>query len=441
MLLASIVLLLLPGSLSAAQASQRPAPVASPAQALPANALPVHPDVTAEMMGLKPDAVVKSSLAWQTPNPVSVFSLAFSPDGKRLAVGGYNTVTLWNCETGKPELAPLKLNGAVLSLAFSPDGKTLAIGGGVAGRSAFALLFTPETGAKTVLEGHTDTVYSIVFAPNGESIATSSHDKTARIWNTKTGKERFQLKGHGEAVTGVAYSGDGKFLYTACMDRSVRRFDADTGTLLRTLSGHDKGINCILPHPDGKRLISVGEEPRLRWWNLERGEVERDDYGHNEAVTALVMSADKRRIASVSGDHHMIIWREGGGYNFSEEDAKDWLYAVAFRPNSKLVASAGAEGLIRLYETDDRRLRLTLLTIPTPSDKTEPLKWLSVTPEGFFDGSPQMTKSVSLFANGLAIKKIEVSPWSIGDSVLKAWKNEKLEPAKWKQPTPAVTPK
>ncbi len=390
---------------------------------------PLQMPLSAEAAGLKPGTSVQTAFGMKVPLPPAVFSLAFSHDGKRLAAGSEGQLLLWNCETGVPDKRPGKWQGALLTLCFSPDDERLAVGGGVPGRSALAQILDLKTGNRILLEGHTDTVYCAAFSPDGTRIVTTSHDKTARIWDARSGKMQVELKGHGEAVTCAVFSPDGKSLYTGCMDRSIRRYDSTTGTLMRTLSGHEKGIHCLLPHPDGNRLVSAGEEPRLRWWNLERGEVERDDYGHSEAVTAIAMSDDKRRIATVSGDKTLKVWGEGGGFSFSEDDAQDWLYAAAFRPKSKLLASAGAEGVIRIYETENRRLRLMLMASPA-ADPKQTFDWLALTPQGFFTGSSGWAGTVRLLANGTPLNPAFSAGLNVSDAVQKAWKDEKLAEAK-----------
>src|SRR5207244_1078622 len=113
-----------------------------------------------------------------------VNSLAFSPDGKRLATGCRDyTVKVWDAHTGQKQLI-LKGNptGAVRGVAFSPDGKRIASGGDLT-------VWDALTGQKIlILRGHTNAVMSVAFSPDGKRIASGSYDHTVKIWEPQTGR-------------------------------------------------------------------------------------------------------------------------------------------------------------------------------------------------------------------------------------------------------------
>jgi serine/threonine protein kinase len=94
-----------------------------------------------------------------------------------------------------------------------------------------------------VLSGHGDAVYSAAYSPDGSRIVTASIDKTARIWDARTGAELAVLSGHASVVYSAAYSPDGSRIVTASDDKTARIWDAGTGSQLAVLSGHGDRIN------------------------------------------------------------------------------------------------------------------------------------------------------------------------------------------------------
>ena len=87
------------------------------------------------------------------------------------------------------------------------------------------------------LKGHTSSVYSVAFAPDGKTLATGSRDGTVKLWDITTGKELATLKGHTEDVSSVAFAADGKTLATGSVDQTVRLWFAATDAEVAAQSG------------------------------------------------------------------------------------------------------------------------------------------------------------------------------------------------------------
>jgi streptogramin lyase len=368
-----------------------------------------------------------------------ITALAFSPDGKRLAVGGYRAVTVWDTEAGRPVGCLTGLSGSVLSLAFSPDGKHLAAAGGAPAESGEVRIY--DLGAKTLgsdtafktLAGHSDVVYSVAWSPEGTRLATGSQDRTARLWEWPSGKELKVLRDHSEAVTRVGFAPDGKSLYTASQDHNLRRTDASTGEAQRVFNGHGQPVLALAIKPDGSRILSSGVEPRLRWWNPDDGNTINYSDGHSAQVNELVFSKDGSRIASASADNTVRVWDGNGGFQRALEGASDWLYAVALSPDGRFVTGAGAEGIVYLWETETGRLRLRLLAWP-PVRASDAPEWAALTPEGYFDASLAWAAKLRLLLAGKPVAAPQLAGFLPSlrqpENVLKSWQGAALDPAK-----------
>ena len=161
----------------------------------------------------------------------TVSSMALSPDGHALALGCSGSLEIWDLDSGKP-LSQVARATSVICLAWSPDGKMLA--GGGFNRSVY--LWNATTGRRFgILGEHLDMVSGVAWSPDGRKLASCSGDQTIRVWNLSRGFPRLELKGHTDRVEGVAWSPDGKVLCSGSCDKTVRLWNAETCAMLAKL--------------------------------------------------------------------------------------------------------------------------------------------------------------------------------------------------------------
>jgi hypothetical protein len=118
------------------------------------------------------------------------------------------------------------------------------------------------------LLGHEDWVNSAQFSPDGKRIVTASSDKTARLWETESGKLLATLQGHEDWVNGAQFSPDGKRIVTASSDKAARLWEAESGKLVATLQGHEGSVYSAQFSPDGKRIVTASLDKTARLWTV-----------------------------------------------------------------------------------------------------------------------------------------------------------------------------
>jgi len=288
-----------------------------------------------------------------------VYSVAFSPDGERLATGSWDkTAKIWNVETGQEYLTLEGHANLVSSVAFSPDGKRLATGSD----DKTAKIWNVETGQEFLkLEGHANWVRSVAFSPDGERLATGSWDKTAKIWNVETGQEFLTLEGHADLVSSVAFSTDGKRLATGSIDGTAKIWDVETGQEFLALEGHVGQVWSVAFSPDLKWLATGSEVGTTKIWDVETGQEFLTLEGHVGQVWSVAFSADGKRLATGSWDNTAKIWKVETGQEYLKfEGHVSSVTPVVFSPDCKRLATGSPDDSPKIWDVETGRELLTL---------------------------------------------------------------------------------
>ena len=293
----------------------------------------------------------------QFPHGGRVFTLAYSPDGQRLASGGDdNTVRLWDI----PSQSDIRyLDGHtdwIKSVAFSPDGKLLAS----AGMDGFVKLWDPSSGIKLTSRKQGDRVESAVFSPNGEAFATSGNiDGFIDLWAVSGRNIRHvdRITEHPSLVSSVAFSPDGKKLASAGDDDTVRLWNVADSSEISIFTGHSKDVTSVAFSPDGKKLASGSKDNTVKFWEVFSGE-ELATLEHKGYVESVAFSPDGYTLASASSEYHndsgyyiIKLWEVSSQKTITTLKGHQYgVTTVAFSPDGKMLASSGLDGTILIWD-------------------------------------------------------------------------------------------
>jgi WD40 repeat protein len=241
------------------------------------------------------------------------------------------------------------LNGhtdTVQAVAFAPDGKVLASG---SDDRTIKLWEVPSGRILRSLTGHTGSVGSVAFSPDGGKLVTASDDKTIKLWDVATGQAIATLTEHTDYVTAVAFSPDGRLLVSASDDKTVILWEVATGRRLRTLEHPDR-VGSVAFSPTGEIIALAGDDKAIRLWKATTGELVRTLTGHTDRINEVRFSPDGGLLASASEDTTVKLWNWTDGQILRTlADHKEPVGAIAFSPSGQLLATASHDHTIKLW--------------------------------------------------------------------------------------------
>jgi WD40 repeat protein len=313
-----------------------------------------------------------------TGHSAPVFSLAFSPDSSVLASGSVDKrIILWDVKSREPLGPPLEGHThEVYSVAFSPDAKTLASGSCAQEDSGLCVEgeirlwdVQSHTPLAPPLTGHSASIESVAFSPDGETLASAScgvRDNENRrlcrrgeilLWDVAT-RQRLDppLIGHSDKAESVAFSPDGRMLASAGQDGAIILWDVTARQPLGPpLTGHSDKIESVAFSPDGLMLASAGQDDTVILWDVAaRRPLGPPLKGHSDWVLSVAFSPDGRMLASGGRDKTIILWdvatHQTIGSPLTGHDG--WIYSLAFSPDGNQLASNSGDNAILLRDAN-----------------------------------------------------------------------------------------
>lgn len=339
------------------------------------------------------DVTIHQEVALLTGNMGPVSSVAFSPDGSIIVSGNEDgTAWVWNRHTGK-HIQTFKISVSILSVAISPDGKTIATGNGEESEmgSIGTTLLDITTGKYLKSFGGPHEVLSVCFSPDGKTLASSGDDwdSNIRLWDVQTGTLLKTLKKRtafedfeGRDVNSVVFSPDGNTIAAGSGNGTIRLWNANTGEFIKYLVGHTKSVNSVVFSPNGNTLLSTGEDGACLW------DVNTGEYIEEVQIPAVsaAFSPDGKTCA-IGNEMGISIWNAhtfldrarltkniGSEDKFRGEDIGS-IGSVAFSPDGNTIVSCGGDN-IHLWDSHTNQHLKTLI------GHTEPVNSVVLSPDG-----------------------------------------------------------
>ena len=223
--------------------------------------------------------------------------------------------------------------------------------------------------------GHSQSVNSVTYSPDGQLLASGSSDRTIKIWRQdgtfiKSLAIPYDSNSQLTDVRSVAISPDGTLVAAG-----VEQYNASTqtdfgavqlwrildGQLVRNFNGYGQGVNSVAFSPDGQYLASGSSDRSVRVWRVANGTLVSSRFDHTQRVNAVVFSSDGQWLASGSDDQTAKLYRTSDwGLERTLTGHSNQVLAVAFSPDSMSLATGSWDQTVRLWNVSDWTLAFSL---------------------------------------------------------------------------------
>lgn len=290
-------------------------------------------------------------------------SIAFSPNGNQIAVGGSSGVYLFDFNSLSRE-SFIETESWARSIAYAPDGQSLFAGLFDGSVRQWQLSNKEQL---QVFENHVGWVRSVVVSKDGNILATVADDQSIHLWDLQGGALKLTINDLARPRV-LALSPNGEILAVGLQDAHILLLQVSDGSLIKTLSGHTDWVRSLAFSPDGKKLASGAFDATARIWDVESGQTDFVLSDHQSSVLGLDFSPDGTTLATGSVDTTVKLWNVDDGILLRTLIGHaDFVYAVAFSPDGRSLASTSSDNTARVWDLDAPQPQ-NLPEPSTPSD-------------------------------------------------------------------------
>jgi WD40 repeat protein len=336
---------------------------------------------------------VKAGAKDDSPNPADAFklskppeyaappvisALAISPDGATLAVSGYHEVFLHSAGGSNLLARLVGESPRVESIAYSSDGKRLAVSGGAPARFGEIQIWDPQSHEELKsFKISEDSLYGVSFSPDNQRLAFGCADKSLRMISAADGKELLNFDAHSDWVFGAIFTHDGKRVLSCSRDKAMKLIDAGSGQFIDDINKLLEGVLCFARHPSRDEVIYGGDLGTARIYRISDnqnrggGDTARDANLVREferqpgPIHAVAFSPDGQRVAvgGMGGEVH-IYNANDGSLTASLKGHEGAVFSVVFNPANDQVITGGYDGKIRIFDSKTGKLLASYVPVP-----------------------------------------------------------------------------
>lgn len=243
-------------------------------------------------------------------------------------------------------------SGPVWSAVFSPDGRWVLSGG----KDRSARLWETSTGKLVrVFAPLPQEIRCVGFTPGGRQVVMGS-GVTVRMAGLESGQEVRRFSGHSDAVRCLAFTADGKYLLTGSDDKSLRVWDVSSGRERQRLARHGGSITGLAVTSGGETALTASRDQTVRAWDLTSGQERGCMSGGGGAVLGLSLASGDQVAASAHFDTLLRLWDISSGLELRRLPGhKQMVTGTAFSADGRLLISGGQDQTVRLWDVESGR--------------------------------------------------------------------------------------
>lgn len=282
-----------------------------------------------------------------------VWDLCFTPDGAQLVVGCHESILRVVDIASGTELRGMPVAGLLNDMALSPDGRQAATAGS---NGAVVLCDLREHKSSATIAVLKSYPHSIAFHPGGELLATASADGVARIWEVGTGNLAGEFRGDGERMFSLAFSPDGRLLAAGDDGGVVRVWDLQAKVKKWEGRYHRDAVSRMAYSPDGNLLATASRDGHLRLWSAQSGEEKVTLRGHGGVLYDVAFTPDGRFVATGSVDGTVRLWPvEPLPTAAVLKGHAGQVRLALYSPDGTHLVTGGDDGTIRIWDARSGR--------------------------------------------------------------------------------------